>query len=84
MTQQLSADVIVVGAGTSGCYFAWRLSQAGFRTLVLEKQRLSELGRNIDIFHMDEIRKELYQHFPESPAGFDAWRAQAQLLWGEA
>ena len=75
MTQQLSADVIVVGAGTSGCYFAWRLSQAGFRTLVLEKQRLSELGRNIDIFHMDEVRfdefglprpegEELVGHYP--------------------
>jgi flavin-dependent dehydrogenase len=56
MTDQLSADAVVVGAGTSGCYFAWRLCQAGFRTLVLEKQPLRELGWDIDIFHMDEVR----------------------------
>lgn len=56
MTQQLNADAIVVGAGTSGCYFAWRLSEAGFRTIVLEKQRLHDLGQHIDIFHMDEVR----------------------------
>jgi digeranylgeranylglycerophospholipid reductase len=56
MTEQLHADVIVVGAGTSGCYLAWRLGQAGFRTLVLEKQPLADLGQDIDIFHMDEVR----------------------------
>jgi digeranylgeranylglycerophospholipid reductase len=56
MTQELNADVVVVGAGTTGCYFAWRLSEAGFRTIVLEKRHLDDLGKDIDIFHMDEIR----------------------------
>jgi digeranylgeranylglycerophospholipid reductase len=56
MVNQLRADVIVVGAGTSGSYFAWRLAQAGFRVLVLEKHRLADLGQEIDIFHMDEVR----------------------------
>jgi digeranylgeranylglycerophospholipid reductase len=56
MTDQLSADAVVVGAGTSGCYFAWRLGQAGFHTIVLERQSLQDLGRDIDIFHMDEVR----------------------------
>lgn len=36
MTLQLRADLIVIGAGTSGCGFYWRLSQAGFRTIVME------------------------------------------------
>jgi flavin-dependent dehydrogenase len=56
MTEQRLADAVVVGAGTSGCYFAWRLGQAGFHTLVLEKQPLERLGEEIDIFHMDEVR----------------------------
>jgi len=56
MTRQLTADAIVVGAGTSGCTFAWRLGQAGFRPLVLEKRRLEELGQHVDIFHVDEVR----------------------------
>ena len=56
MTEQIQADAVVVGAGTSGCYFAWRLSKAGYHTIVLEKQQLQDLGRSIDIFHMDEVR----------------------------
>ncbi len=60
MTQQLHADVIVVGAGTTGAYFAWRLGQAGFLTVVLEKKRLLDLGQDIDIFHMDEVRFEQF------------------------
>ncbi|MEJ2734427.1 MAG: NAD(P)/FAD-dependent oxidoreductase [Anaerolineae bacterium] len=56
MTQEQNADVVVVGGGTTGCYLAWRLSEAGFRTMVLEKKRLDDLGKDIDIFHMDEVR----------------------------
>ncbi|MGD8464308.1 MAG: FAD-dependent oxidoreductase, partial [Anaerolineae bacterium] len=56
MAEALQADIVVVGAGTSGCYFAWRMCQAGYRVLVLEKQRLEDLGRSIGIFHMDEVR----------------------------
>ena len=67
MSNQLTADVIVVGAGTSGSYFAWRLAQAGVRVLVLEKQQLAELGQEIDIFHMDEVRFD--QFGLEHPAG---------------
>lgn len=56
MTQEYSADVIVVGAGSAGCYFAWQLGKAGFRTLVLEAKTLESLGKHIEIFHMDKIR----------------------------
>ncbi|MGD8623926.1 MAG: NAD(P)/FAD-dependent oxidoreductase [Anaerolineae bacterium] len=53
---QPQTDVLVVGAGTSGCYFAWRLAQAGFAVQVLEKRPLADLGHETDIFHMDEVR----------------------------
>lgn len=56
MTERIETDVVVVGAGTAGAYFAWRMAQAGFETVVLEKQRLEELGTDIGIFHVDEIR----------------------------
>jgi len=56
VTKHIETDVVVVGAGTAGTYFAWRMAQAGFKTLVLEKRRLEELGTDIGIFHMDEIR----------------------------
>jgi digeranylgeranylglycerophospholipid reductase len=58
VNQQLQADVVGVGAGTSGCYFAWRLAQAGFNIIVIEKRPLEDLGQHLDIFHMDEVRFE--------------------------
>jgi digeranylgeranylglycerophospholipid reductase len=86
MTKQQLADAVVVGAGTSGCYFAWRLGQAGFHTLVLEKQPLQHLGEEIDIFHMDEVRfdqfglappggEELIGHYPTGLA----WSPDLQM-----
>jgi digeranylgeranylglycerophospholipid reductase len=50
------ADVIVVGAGTAGCFFAWQLGKAGFHVVVLEAGSLNNLGKHIGIFHMDQIR----------------------------
>ncbi len=54
--ERRQADAVVVGSGSSGCYFAWRLAQAGFQPLILEKRRLDQVGQEIDIFHMDEVR----------------------------
>ena len=63
-----SADVIVVGAGTAGCLFAWRMAERGYQVLVLEKKRLSELGRAIEIFHMPEDQFDLFDiPHPEPP-----------------
>ncbi len=56
MTELLRTDVVVVGAGSSGCFFAWRMAQAGYRVVVLEKKPLEQVGQAIDIFHMDEVR----------------------------
>lgn len=56
MTQKKQVDVLVVGAGTSGSYLAWRLGQRGVRVLVLEKKPLQDLGHDLDIFHMDAVR----------------------------
>src|SRR4030065_2915962 len=56
MHNSFEADAIVVGAGSAGSYFAWRLSRAGYRVLILEARRLSDLGKHIEIFHMDQVR----------------------------
>jgi flavin-dependent dehydrogenase len=79
MTERIETDVVVAGAGTAGTYFAWRMAQAGFKTIVLEKRRLEELGTDIGIFHMDEIRfaqfgiplptgDDLVGHYPDGRA----------------
>ncbi len=67
MAEALHTDAVVVGAGTSGCYFAWRLNQAGFRTVALERLALEQVGQAIDIFHMDEVRFD--QFGLEHPSG---------------
>jgi flavin-dependent dehydrogenase len=56
MTEQLTADVIVVGAGTAGSYFSWQLGKAGYKVLMLESHRLEDLGKHIEVFHMDKVR----------------------------
>lgn len=56
MKTTFTADVVVVGAGTTGCYYAWKLAESGVNVLVLEKRALHELGQHIGIFHMDEMR----------------------------
>lgn len=68
MTTQHSADVIVVGAGTAGCLFAWRMAERGHQVLVLEKKPLSSLGSAIEIFHMGEGETDLFDlPHPEPP-----------------
>jgi flavin-dependent dehydrogenase len=68
VTKQYAADIIVVGAGTAGCLFAWRMAERGYQVLVLEKKLLSELGRAIEIFHMGEDQFELFDiPHPEPP-----------------
>lgn len=68
MTSRISADVIVVGGGTAGCLFAWRMAERGYDVLVLEKKRLSELGRAIEIFHMVQDQFDLFNiPHPEPP-----------------
>jgi len=58
--KERNADVVIVGAGTSGTYLAWRLAEAGFDCLVLEREPLEELGTRIGPFHMEE---EAFERF---------------------
>lgn len=68
MEKTFSADIIVVGGGTAGSFFAWRMAQRGYQVLVFEKQKLSNLGKGIEIFHMEKIRFEEFDlPYPEPP-----------------
>jgi flavin-dependent dehydrogenase len=68
MTKHYAADVIVVGAGTAGCLFAWRMAERGYQVLVLEQDRLKNLGQHIEIFHMGQDQFDPYGiPHPEPP-----------------
>lgn len=49
-----SYDVIVVGAGTAGSFFAKQMSEKGFSVLVVDKLSENTLGKRLDIFHIDK------------------------------
>ena len=47
-------DVLVVGASTTGCWFAYKMAEQGFNVLVIEKQLPENVSREYDVFHMGE------------------------------
>ena len=47
-------DVLVVGASTTGCWFAHKMAEQGFNVLVIEKNQPDDVSREYDVFHMGE------------------------------
>lgn len=45
-------DVVIVGASTTGSYFAREMSKRGFHVLAIEKEKTENVSRSYDIFHM--------------------------------
>lgn len=80
MTRQIQGDVIIVGAGTSGSYLAWRLGQSGYRVVVLEARKLSDLGKHISVFHIEEVAFQ--EHGIPLPEGDELIRyCTSHYLW---
>ena len=53
-------DVLIVGASTTGCWFAEKIARQGFKVLVIEKEKLDNVSRAYDIFHMGEGEMEQF------------------------
>ncbi len=53
-------DVLVIGASTTGCWFAQKMAENGFRTLVIEKEQPDDVSRSYDIFHMGQGEMEQF------------------------
>ena len=47
-------DVFIVGASTTGCWFAYQMAKQGFKVLVIEKNQPDDVSREYDVFHMGE------------------------------
>ena len=47
-------DIVIVGASTSGSYFARRMAEKGFSVLAIEKDCREKISPDYDIFHMDK------------------------------
>ncbi len=53
-------DIIIIGASTTGCWFAQRMAEQGFKVLVIEKNKPENVSREYDIFHMGEAEMERF------------------------
>ncbi len=53
-------DVIIVGASTTGCWFAYQMAKQGFQVLVLEKNNPDDVSREYDVFHMGKADMERF------------------------
>ncbi len=51
-------DILIVGASTTGCWFAERMAKEGAKVLLIEKQLPDNVSREYDIFHMGEGEME--------------------------
>ena len=51
-------DVLVVGASTTGCWFAYKMAEQGFKVLVIEKKEPDNVSREYDVFHMGKYDME--------------------------
>lgn len=49
-------DVVIVGAGTAGTYFGWKLAERGHSVAIFEKDPREQVGKRLDIFHIDSVR----------------------------
>ena len=56
-------DVVVVGASTTGCWFAHKMAEQGFKVLVIEKNLPDYISREYDVFHMGKADMEHFDLF---------------------
>ncbi len=56
-------DVFVVGASTTGCWFAYKMAEQGFKVLVIEKNPPDDVSREYDVFHMGKADMEKFDLF---------------------
>ncbi len=53
-------DVVIIGAATSGAWFARRMAEKGYKVKIIEKLSEKTLGRRLDIFH---VAKREFERF---------------------
>lgn len=63
-------DILIIGASTTGCWFAHQMASRGFKVLVAEKEEPNNVSRAYDIFHMSRPEMEQFGLIipePENP-----------------
>ncbi|TFH31404.1 MAG: hypothetical protein E4G98_00070 [Promethearchaeota archaeon] len=62
-------DILVIGAGPAGLYFAWKMAARGFSVHVMERDAYEKIGHRLDSFHIDS---EKFAEFEMPPPEADS------------
>ncbi len=65
-------DIAIIGAATSGAYFAKKMAKKGFKVKMIEKLDEKTLGTRMDIFHVSQTDLKTYD-MPTVKEGDPAW-----------
>lgn len=65
-------DVVVIGAASSGAFFARRMAEKGYAVKVIEKNTKEKVGTKYDIFHLAKAEFDCYG-LPKVHKGDKAW-----------
>jgi flavin-dependent dehydrogenase len=60
-------DILIVGAGTAGSYFGWQMARGGHSVVVVERSERSEVGKRLDVFHIDSVKFDEFGVPPPDP-----------------
>ncbi len=62
-------DILVIGAGPAGLFFAWKMAARGFSVHVMERDAYEKIGHRLDSFHIDS---EKFAEFGVPPPEADS------------
>ncbi len=67
----MNADVLVVGAGTTGMYFSWLMAKAGHSVIIIDKEERGKVAGRLEIIHfVPRVMDKLGIPFPKEPPEF--------------
>lgn len=65
-------DVVIIGAASSGAFFAKRMAEKGYKVKIIEKDTKAKVGSKYDIFHMSAKEFDMYG-LPRPVEGDKEW-----------
>ena len=68
----MNYDIVIIGAATSGAYFAKKMASRGYSVIMLEALSKEKLGTRMDIFHVSRTDLRTFD-LPNVKEGDGAW-----------
>ena len=68
----MNYDIVIIGAATSGAYFAKKMASRGYSVIMLEALSKEKLGTRMDIFHVSRTDMRTFD-IPNVKEGDGAW-----------